>query len=442
MSPRRAFLVEWLMVLFMAVLLMGCTPQTPVEEAAVATHVVAPRPELTPATLPALTGTPLSTPTATIRPVLTETPPLITPTPPATPTIPPAPTNPPPATPLPPVPVFAGLLRHDLQLHLGDEPSTLSYLTGVGSDTHLNALRDVVAANWGDTRILEEQPYIQFSPDRQLMAFLIGHPIPDDGLGGGRPPVETVVMNSSGQLVGQAYSGTIFDWLPGGAGYIADTMNQPYLYFLDGRTPIPYEIYHMQSPSISPDGNSVAYIESVGGSPTQLWHMNLDGSDPTVILSLPDSEIDTLTWSPDGNWLAYFVDGYLWFLELAAGNTKATNVFGTPVWSPDSRQLAVYPRNVPRHDVPIIHFVDPMSGQVHQLSVNFPEGAILGEHTPYLSSLTWSPDGAWLGFLLTQYPNDRTQSIKGGVWAMDTSGTVLYQLTDDEAKKDALRWTP
>src|SRR5690606_29283850 len=116
-----------------------------------------------------------------------------------------------PATPLPPVPVFAGLLRHDLQLHLGGEPSTLSYLTGVGSDILLNALRDLVAANWGDTRVVEERylSYTLFSPDRQLMAFEMDFPMPDDFAGGRRGP-EMVVLNENGSLIGQPI-GTFID---------------------------------------------------------------------------------------------------------------------------------------------------------------------------------------------------------------------------------------
>ena len=91
----------------------------------------------------------------------------------------------------------------------------------------------------------------------------------------------------------------------------------------------------------SPDGTRIAYhVERQEGADTfaeELWVVSPDGSDPTSVLPLgccPSGIVDeTLTWSPNGNRLA-FVDygsGGVWRVTKADGSDADRSVSELPV---------------------------------------------------------------------------------------------------------------
>jgi dipeptidyl aminopeptidase/acylaminoacyl peptidase len=59
-------------------------------------------------------------------------------------------------------------------------------------------------------------------------------------------------------------------------------------------------------PALSPQGSEVAYVTDRSGLP-RLEVADLDGSAPPRVLSLPDQEVVSVAWSPDGATLAYLV---------------------------------------------------------------------------------------------------------------------------------------
>lgn len=465
MLPRRAYLVECLIALFILMLLMGCMPPTPEEEVAAATVLVGPRPEQTqtptpPPTLtipPTSTSLPPSTPTATFIPTGTFTPfptitPIITPLPTASPTprSSPLPISPSPATPLPPVPVFAGLMRHDLQLQLDGETFTLSYLTGVGSDTHLDVVRDMVAANWDSSRVLDSyHPTPQFSPDRQWMAFNVSYFIPEDDLGRGLPPPDIMIINENGNLIGEPIRGYFDEWLPDGEGVVIWREDSSEFYYFDGRPPFYFTCGHgLHYLSSSPDGKTMICLD-LSPSQTKLWRMDQDGTNPTLILtSRPQTSRFYSSWSPDSTWLAYVAADRIWVLEPSTGEAKYFDGFGefgrgrTPVWSPDGRRVATSSLQSLISNEATIKLFDPVSEQVEELIITFPEDALPDEHFHNLSALTWSPDGNWLAFLLSHRPSDPEAPTTEDIWLVDLDRTTLIRLTDDGVRKDELRWWP
>jgi len=59
------------------------------------------------------------------------------------------------------------------------------------------------------------------------------------------------------------------------------------------------------SPSFSPDGLRIAFITNISGLP-QVWTMPTAGGYPTLATSF-DDPVGFVTWSPDGQWLAFNV---------------------------------------------------------------------------------------------------------------------------------------
>jgi dipeptidyl aminopeptidase/acylaminoacyl peptidase len=102
------------------------------------------------------------------------------------------------------------------------------------------------------------------------------------------------------------------------------------------------------SPSFSPDGKRIAFISNMSGSP-QIWMVPTEGGWPTQLTAL-DDPVGTVSWSPDGEWLAFSVapgggmnvQVYLMkpdgadMRRITAGG-KETN--GISVWSDDGRWL-------------------------------------------------------------------------------------------------------
>jgi dipeptidyl aminopeptidase/acylaminoacyl peptidase len=105
------------------------------------------------------------------------------------------------------------------------------------------------------------------------------------------------------------------------------------------------------SPSLSPDGRSLAYVSSASGIP-QVWVMALDGSAaPRQLTDLTDP-VQSVLWSPAGDWLAYDVapggglnvqihvmrpDGSA-SRRLTAGGEENNQLDG---WTEDGRRLIV-----------------------------------------------------------------------------------------------------
>jgi len=59
------------------------------------------------------------------------------------------------------------------------------------------------------------------------------------------------------------------------------------------------------SPAFSPDGKRLAFIANMSGSP-QIWSVAMEGGWPVQVTAL-DDPVGAVTWSPDGQWLAFSV---------------------------------------------------------------------------------------------------------------------------------------
>jgi len=183
-----------------------------------------------------------------------------------------------------------------------------------------------------------------------------------------------------------------------------------------------FATHNFKQAAISPDGNSVAWVEEVhskngviSGS-TVIYVKNLkSGAPPRRIgAGVADSlhaESD-VAWSPDSQKIAFLSDAakkgqlQLYVINAAGGTAKIlTNVKGflaNPGWSPDGKTIAVlFTENATRASGPLVAET-PATGEIKDTFfeqrlavVDLPTGK-LSQITPadtYIYEYDWSPDG-------------------------------------------------
>jgi len=170
----------------------------------------------------------------------------------------------------------------------------------------------------------------------------------------------------------------------------------------------------------------VAFASDRSGT-TQVWVVNVDGSDLRQITDMPEGACQP-DWSPDGTHLVFISpckkneDLYrgagLFIINIdGTGLTPLPSAPGgdfDPVWSPDGTHIAFSSlRNSGRSRIYLMKLAD---GSVERLSAQYSY-----DRQPY-----WSPDGSQLTFVTTQ---------KGPVqvWTMNADGSnqQLYSRSGD-----------
>jgi hypothetical protein len=188
-----------------------------------------------------------------------------------------------------------------------------------------------------------------------------------------RIPEESVTLMALGPETGEAerlvpyylgFNAHMFDFAPDmRRGIINDGrgLHAGLLWLLPQRTepvtlPVPFEL--VGYPSWSPDGRTIAFP----AAPTQSGRRVTGPSRADLplrlyLLSVASGVVHPLTdsrtnqgppaWSPDGKWLAAFLDfdsprEGLWLIEVATGKRHLLvpgSLVGPPSWSPDGRTL-------------------------------------------------------------------------------------------------------
>jgi eukaryotic-like serine/threonine-protein kinase len=97
------------------------------------------------------------------------------------------------------------------------------------------------------------------------------------------------------------------------------------------------------SPSLSPDGSTIAYSARVNGS-LNIYSQRVGGRNATPIVNDPERDEGGAAYSPDGSLLAFHESDDLGgiFVAGATGESvrRVTDVGFDPAWSPDARQIA------------------------------------------------------------------------------------------------------
>jgi TolB protein len=241
--------------------------------------------------------------------------------------------------------------------------------------------------------------------------------------------------------------------------------------------------------ALSPNGRNLIFSTIANSGDTELWIMEGDGSQQTLLHTCSRAECTNFAWapdsqrllferrdvasngitaapflwwldletasvlplmedhqqhgangqlSPDGQWLSYFSpeEEGLYLYNLKTGKSHFfTNEIGAEVaWSPDSKQLVV-----PQLDLVILHSDEGEDHQGHEhdyqtavhllrIDVSSGEPHIISDDLQVEDSVpAWSPDGNWVAFGRRAIGTGAPRQL----WIMRPDGTGAKALTDD-----------
>jgi Tol biopolymer transport system component/tRNA A-37 threonylcarbamoyl transferase component Bud32 len=170
-------------------------------------------------------------------------------------------------------------------------------------------------------------------------------------------------------------------------------------------------------PSLSPDGNMVAYCSDHNGN-FEIYVKALTPGSREIQLTNDSKQNFQPAWSPDGQRIAYHSqkDGGIWIIPSSGGDPKQLTEFGThPGWSPDGKQIVF--QSYPLTDLgagarilppSTLWLVSPEGGEPQQITqVGIPAG---GHGAP-----VFSPDGKHIAFEVDDYNFN-------SIWTMPAGG--------------------
>jgi tricorn protease len=191
--------------------------------------------------------------------------------------------------------------------------------------------------------------------------------------------------------------------------------------------------------SFTPDGKKIIFIRD-----GKLWTMNIDGSDPKVLVN--DPQVFDYDWSPDGKWLVYArMDGSFasdLFIVPAKGGaavnvTRHATFNGDVSWSSSGHKLGFVTQRRREVVMGVLSLQKPAVKEalpsndidwedIH-LRVSFP-AAIHAE------SGTISPDGSKVAF--------RSGGTSGDdLWVAASNGSQLLRITTGNVRPTLIRWS-
>lgn len=203
------------------------------------------------------------------------------------------------------------------------------------------------------------------------------------------------VGGASADLFSERYG---ISWSPDGkVVYASSASGEPNIWVMDGdganRRQLTSERGGNIRPSVSPDGNTIAFVSYRTGE-RHVWRINIDGSDPRQ-LTFGEGD-DSPTFTPDGRWIVYsaYTEGQptLWKVPAAGGTRERLSclVADAPAVSPDGRLVACH------------YYPEPPAPPGLAL-ISLESGQVVREFSPPnlvdASGVRWSPDGNALLYL-------------------------------------------
>jgi Tol biopolymer transport system component len=187
-------------------------------------------------------------------------------------------------------------------------------------------------------------------------------------------------------------------------------------------------------PTLSPDGNSVAYSSNHNGS-FEIYIKQLTPGGREIQLTSDGQENFQPAWSPDGQRIVYYSKrrGGIWVVPTLGGAARQLTEFGSgPAWSHDGATVAFQSDSSPdlgssSIGSSTIWTVAAQGGTPQQITqIGHPAGGHV--------SATWSPDNRRIAFLALNFVDQEIWSVpsNGGepkqMTTMATTGKASYPL--------------
>ena len=161
-----------------------------------------------------------------------------------------------------------------------------------------------------------------------LIAFALAIPLSATPAGATQPGERGRIAFAHAATDGAGSDGDIATIEPDGSGYLRLTDNDMAEY----------------EPAWSPFGDHIAFTRvNTATELRDLWMMDADGSDQTLVFAAPGANVTSPTWSPNGQRLAFAAGGELWIGEPTGTPTPVPidlDVVGVD-WSPNGNILAI-----------------------------------------------------------------------------------------------------
>jgi acylaminoacyl-peptidase len=231
-----------------------------------------------------------------------------------------------------------------------------------------------------------------------------------------------------------------------------------------------FQLEYVADPQISPDGQQIVYVRNfmdVLGDRrrSNLWTIRFDGSDHRPLTTGIQNDFSP-RWSPDGAKLVYLstrdgkVNVYLRWMDTGQEMILAhlTQAPSGLTWSPDGEWIA-FTMHLPEQRIPFIHmptkppgakwapdiqyidalvyrtdqggYVDPGYDQLFVLPS---DGGTPRQITrgPYDSGghISWTPDGKYLIISANRQDNRESEPLNSDLYQVDVSNGEMVRLTD------------
>ena len=178
------------------------------------------------------------------------------------------------------------------------------------------------------------------------------------------------------------------------------------------------------APSVSPDGNKIAFMSARSGEKYQIYVMNADGSDVNKLTADTALSICNPVWSKDGKRIVFYSDkgnrkDQIWIMN-ADGSNKARLTDGSghnifPSFAPDSKQLIFSRRDDKDAEKSYVDasFLFTMNTDGSRLKK-------LSEINSFFAR--FSPDGKRIAFVAGKFPSN-------AIYIADADGAKITGLT-------------
>lgn len=186
-------------------------------------------------------------------------------------------------------------------------------------------------------------------------------------------------------------------------------------------------------PTWSPDGKKIAFSSYRGGTNSQIYVMDADGSNVEALTTRGSNF--SPTWSAYGSQIA-FTDGHQLFTMNSDGsNVNMITLYDTGLyglsWSPDGTKIA-FTSDIPGKGAAIFT-IDTSDWKTSQLTDGTRD-----------SQPSWSPDSKQIAFISDRLdPCDPTKTVcYSSIFIMDADGTNPHVVVTDNYTNILPVWSP